>query len=92
MGGGHLGFFSLAELAHIFTRSCIAYFVKNFFLNQNQFSKIESEKVVTDSIGFASTNIIDYFESNNMTMATFLDLSKAFDTIDHSDSILIKKT
>ena len=54
-GGGHLGFCSLAELAHIFTRWYIAYFFKNLFLNQNQSSKIESEKVVTDSIGFAST-------------------------------------
>ena len=54
-GGGHLGFCSLAELAHIFTRWCITYFFKNFFLNQNQSSKIESEKVVKDSIGFAST-------------------------------------
>ena len=35
-------------------------------------------------------DIIDSFESNNMTMATFLDLSKAFDTIDHT--ILLKKT
>ena len=35
-------------------------------------------------------DITDSFESNNMTMATFVDLSKAFDTIDHA--ILLKKT
>ena len=70
-GGGHLGFCSLAELAHIFTRWCIAYFFKNFFLNQNQSSKIESEKVVTDSIGFAST-MMRASETRNSLNACFL--------------------
>ena len=56
--GGHLRFCSLAELAHIFTRWCIAYFFKNLPLKPNQSSKIDSEKVVTDSIGFASTILV----------------------------------
>ena len=34
-------------------------------------------------------DIIEYFDNNSMTIATFLDLSKAFNTIDHT--ILINK-
>ena len=34
----------LAELAHIFSRWCIAYFFKNLPLKQNQSSKSEPEK------------------------------------------------
>ena len=36
-----------------------------------------------------NTDIIESFEDKDITMATFLDLSKAFDTIDHT--ILIEK-
>ncbi len=48
--GGHLGFCCLAEIAYI------AYFPKNLHLKLNQSSKIESEKVIMDSTGFATTN------------------------------------
>ena len=52
---GHLAFCCLLELANIFTRCTFIYVFNNLHLTWNQSPKIESEKVVTYSIGFAFT-------------------------------------
>jgi len=42
------------------------------------------KRSTTQAIIELCTDIINSFENNQITMATFLDLSKAFDTIDHT--------
>ena len=48
-----------------------------------------SKRSTTHAVTELCTDIIESVENKEVTMATFLDLSKAFDTIDHD--ILIKK-
>ena len=57
-------------------------------LYERQFG-FRAKRLTIQAIIELNTDIIESFEDKDITMATFLDLSKAFDTIDHT--ILIEK-
>jgi hypothetical protein len=58
------------------------------FILENQFGFREGKSTI-DAIQNVTTQIYENFERKNITLATFIDISKAFDSISHS--ILIGK-
>ena len=65
-----------------------SYFTKNNYLNTNQYGfrkNFSTEHAILE----LNERILSEFDKNNTALAIFLDLSKAFDTIDHK--ILLAK-
>ncbi len=64
------------------------YLVKHHILYESQYGFRESHST-TNAISELNSHILDNFDKRKMTLSLFLDLSKAFDTTDHS-ILLIK--
>ena len=65
-----------------------SYLIKHQILYESQYGFRESHST-TNAISELTSHILENFDKRKMTLSVFLDLSKAFDTIDHN--ILLKK-
>ena len=75
-------------LEKIVHKQLYSYLSIHDILYQSQYGFRESHSTVHAVSEFVS-NVLQAFDENKMTLSVFLDLSKAFDTIDHS--IMISK-
>ncbi len=64
------------------------YLIKNKILNKSQYG-FRNQHSTTDAITELVSHILHNFDQRKFTLSVFLDLSKAFDTIDHNT--LLKK-
>ncbi len=75
-------------LEKVVHRRLYGYLVKHHTLYESQYGFRESRST-TNAISELNSHILENFDKRKMTLSVFLDLSKAFDTIDHN--ILLKK-
>ena len=64
------------------------YLIKNHILYSKQFG-LQNGHSTDHAVVQLVDQIIESFENNEYTLGVFIDLSKAFDTVDHS--IILKK-
>ena len=64
------------------------YFIKNNILYSKQFG-LQNGQLTDHAVVQLVDQIIESFENKKYTLGVFIDLSKAFDTADHS--IILKK-
>ena len=79
---------TLEILEHIVHNHLYSYLVKEKILYSKQFS-IQKGHLTGHAITHLADQIHESFENNSYTLGIFIDLSKAFETIDHAT--LLKK-
>jgi len=77
-----------AKILEMYIKTCVMSFVEKYHLISNKqygFQKgLSTESAINSFIG----KVLEGFNTNKCTIATFLDLAKAFDTIPHDRLIL----
>ena len=65
------------------TIECIVFFTSKFSSIKNNLASVE-KKSTDHAINYSANKIINALQTRNHVIGIFIDLSKAFDTIDHN--------